>query len=344
MPTPQSPEDAAALIDRVASAAMGTQPNNQQQPPAQQQAQQPPAQQPPAAQGDTPEAQAVAAGAPKTEADAMSADPIVLEIPMADGSKRTFTPEQVSGLLDRYSSLNHRHAQLAPVLSVIDSYMKSNPNMTPAQLANTLQDLARANQHNAKFGSQVDPQGANKFSPEALKQWEEENAASLPPGYSEMLQQMQLIAQTVGQQSNVMRALMAKTAGVADAARTTTQNANQQQINAIRQTIASNLDRAQQALGLPDALANDFNIYASERGYTMEDFIDGRLLMKVMSDFKNNLNSPEMERLRQIAQRRAAAMGGMGGSAPSAQGGQSAQQQPSQLDQLVDAALAKRNP
>jgi hypothetical protein len=49
----------------------------------------------------------------------------------------------------------------------------------------------------------------------------------------------------------------------------------------------------------------------------MEDFVDPQLTIKVMTDFKNNMDSPEMERMRAIAQRRQAYTGSMG-STPSA--------------------------
>jgi len=321
---PENPEAAASMIDRVAAQAMGVAPTPTGSAPTQPTGSPAPNAQAP--KKDTPEAQVQKAMSPDTAADKMSANPVTLKVPMKDGSERDFTPEQITGLLDRYSSLNFKHSQLAPVMSVIEKYMASNPNATPAQIANQLQDLSRASQHNAQFGAQADPTNQNGFDPNALKKWEEDNAATLPPGYREMMQQFTGMAQAMQQQQQMMRMMMAQSSGVADAARQTHQNAQSQQIDATRRTIASNLDRVQQALNLPDEAAEDFNVWASERGYTMEDFIDPQLTIKVMQDFAASRATPEMERLRQIAQRRSAVMGGMGvtptqGGAPAAAAG-----------------------
>lgn len=336
----ETPEAAAAMIDRVAAQAMGV-------PPAGSAAGGPAGAQPvgpkSGLQPETNEGKVQAAMSPTTTADKMSENPISLKVPMGDGSERDFTPEQISGLLSRYSSLNFKHSQLSPIMSVIENYMQSNPNASPAQIANQLQDLGRANQHNAQFGAKVDPQGQNNFSPEALAKWEEDNAATLPPGYREMMQQMSGMMQGMTQQNQMMKQIIAQSTGVADAARQTHQNAQGQQIDATRRTIATNLDRVQQALNLPDDAANDFNIWASERGYTMEDFIDPNLTLKVMQDFAASRATPEMERLRQIAQRRSASMGGMG-MTPT-QGGAAAAQSGADpaLAGMVEHAMSKRN-
>jgi hypothetical protein len=99
-----------------------------------------------------------------------------------------------------------------------------------------------------------------------------------------------------------------------DAARAAHGDVRGQKVDAIRQSIANNLDRAQAEFQLPDDKAEDFMTFASERGFTMEDFIDPMLVRKVMGDYKANAESPEMERLRAIAQRRQAFTGTMGSS------------------------------
>ena len=58
-------------------------------------------------------------------------------------------------------------------------------------------------------------------------------------------------------------------------------------------------------------------MFAAERGFTMEDFVDPQMTIRVMQDFKNNMDSPEMERMRAIAQRRQAFTGSLG-STPAA--------------------------
>ena len=46
-------------------------------------------------------------------------------------------------------------------------------------------------------------------------------------------------------------------------------------------------------------------MFAAERGYTMEDFADPQLTIKVMTDYKNNKSSPEMARLEIMGKRQA---------------------------------------
>ena len=128
-----------------------------------------------------------------------------------------------------------------------------------------------------------------------------------------MAQMQQQLAQT----QQMLQAVLAQSNGVADAAKQGMQGAQSQQINAMRQSISNNIDKVQTALGLADDKANDFMVFAAERGFTMEDFVDPQLTIKVMTDFKNNMDSPEMERMRAIAQRRQAYTGSMG-STPSA--------------------------
>jgi hypothetical protein len=60
-----------------------------------------------------------------------------------------------------------------------------------------------------------------------------------------------------------------------------------------------------------------------------------------MSDFKNNMDSPEMERMRQIAQRRQAFTGSLG-STPAAGAAPEAAPEGDRFDQFASAAMAKR--
>jgi hypothetical protein len=329
------------MVEAIAAQQMGVEPQMQQQP----QQQQRPA--PPTA-----EEQASEAGAPTTEAEQMAADPIMYEIAFGD-QKRKLTPEQISSTFQRYSALNHRNAMLAPVHSVIEKIMTDNPNMNPQQLAEAMQAAYAANASNPQMGQQqqaqppqgMQPQGNEDISAQ-LARWEEENAVSLPPGYKEQLiggnQSMQQMQQQLMQTQQMLQMVLAQSQGVADAAKQGVGQAQGQQVNAIKQSIANNVDRAQAALRLPDDAANDFMTFATERGYTMEDFVDPQLTIKVMTDFRNNMNSPEMERLRQIAQRRQAYTGSLG-SAPSAgQAATPADAAPPEFEQLVNSAMSSR--
>ena len=80
----------------------------------------------------------------------------------------------------------------------------------------------------------------------------------------------------------------------------------------MRQLAANNLDQAQAKYQLPDDMQNQFFDFAYGRGYTMEDFLDPVLTDTIVGDFKNNLNSPEMARLQDIAKRRQAFTGSLG--------------------------------
>ena len=79
--------------------------------------------------------------------------------------------------------------------------------------------------------------------------------------------------------------------------------------DAMRQMIANNLDKGAAKVGLTDQDAEDFQVFFMERGYTQDDFIDPGLTLRVMNDFKNEAQSGEMERLRDISKRRQAFTG-----------------------------------
>jgi 4-alpha-glucanotransferase len=127
---------------------------------------------------------------------------------------------------------------------------------------------------------------------------------------------------------------------VAQAAAQQGKRVQQTAITQAKQQMAINLSKAQQAHGLPDDSAQDFMTFAAERGYTLEDFVNPELAYSVVGDFKNARNSPEMERLRAIAQKRQAFTASVG----SAPGGQQAGAAPAQtsFDSLANSVLARR--
>lgn len=290
---------------------------------------------PPQKQEATPEGQAQQSGAPKSEAAQMAEEPF-LEFDVG-GQKRRMTQSQITGMASRYTALNHKNAVLKPVTDVIENFLRSNPNMTPGQLAEQLQQLAAAQQPNVQFGRggvndpggdgvgrrgdtdgdarQMRGQRGNDPDFDAdFDRWENENASTLPPGYRDMFKNMSSMASMIQQQQAMMQQLLGQSAGHVDAARMAHQQSAQVQAGAVQQTIANNLDRAQAQLRLPTEAANDFMMFAQQRGYTVEDFADPDLTMMVMQDFANNMQSPEMDRLRQIHQRRTAYVSQGGGS------------------------------
>jgi hypothetical protein len=313
---------------------------------------------------DTPEGQAQGEGAPSTEGEKMTRDAVLYEVEFGEGDMRKLTPEQIKATFERYSALNFRNAQYKPVMDLVDQIMKANPGSTPAQVRQELENILRANQSNPTMGQQGTerapppgqqgaPQTAEEMS-EALKRWEEENAASLPPGYQEMMMGQSALPQTLAQMQQqmatmqrMMQAVLGESQGVAEAARSGMDQSQGMQVQAVRQQIANNIDRVQQALQLPDEAAQDFMIFAAERGFTMEDFVDPQLTIKVMTDFRNSMNSPEMDRLRGIAQRRQAYTGSLG-STPSAGGAAAAAAtlpgagQGTTFDRLAGGAMSQR--
>lgn len=316
---------------------------------------------------NSPSEQATQDAAPQTEAGRMAEDAVIYDIEFGEGDRRKLTPNQIKSTFERYASLNGKQARYKPIMDLVERIEAAYPDAKPEQIADQLKALITAQQHNPQMGNTKETQGGTAENPASqsgtnqadrqaaaggdieaqIKAWEEENAASLPPGYKEMLlgnQQMPQMVQQIGQQvemlQRAMQLIMAQTQGVADAARSGVEQGTQTQSNAIRQQIANNIDRVQQALQLPDDAAQDFMVFAAERGFTMEDFVDLNLTAKVMQDFKATMATPEMERLRAMAQRRQAYTGSMG-SMPGAGTAEPAAPV-GRMDELAQMVMAQR--
>lgn len=345
MAKPQDPQAAADAVARMASAAMGGQAPSPQQPAPQ--AAPTPQTDTSAPAPETDLGQAQTQASPQTEADKMALDAIMYEIPMGEGQDpRKMTPTQIKAVLDRYSSLNYTHSQLKPVIDVVNAYIQQNPNKTPQSIAQTLLDLARADQPNAQFGraaeQRQDSQAASAPADrEALAKWAEDNAVSLPPGYESMMTGMQQQQTAMQQMMTMMQRVLGQSQGMTQAAAIAQRGMQGNKAQMIQQQIGMNLDRVQQHLQLPDDAANDFMMFAGERGYTLEDFVDPQLALKVMTDFKNVLSGPEMQRIRDIATRRQAFTStGIGGTPAAAPAAAAAPETP--LDRLTQQALEKK--
>ena len=331
----QDPQMAADAINRIASNQLGV-PTQQ----AQTQQPAPPASQPQAPKAppkDSAAEQAASKGSPDTEGDKMSAEAIIYEIDFGDmdkegnKKKRELTPNQIKSTFERYSALNHKNAVYKPITDVIDQYMRANPGVSTKQIAEQLANISKAGESNPTMGNtQGDKPGVYEKDTAlksgdveaSLKKWEEDNAVTLPPGFRDMMNMsaqgnsnVGAMQQELAQVKNMLRQVVAQSAGMADAAKAGFQTGENAQISAAKQTIANNLDRVQQALGLADGDAQEFQMFAAERGYTMEDFADPQLTIKVMTDYKNNKSSPEMARLRDIMGKRQAFTGSVGQTA-----------------------------
>jgi len=332
MPQP----DMASIVNALAAKQLGPDPSA-----------------PAAPQKDTAEGQATAKGAPSTEADKMEAPAVIYEVEFGQGDTRKLTPQQIASTFQRYSAMNFKNASMKPVMDVIEQIMGDNPGIKSDELATKMAAIYKAQQSNPQMGNvnnkpQMEPgrdQAPQGGLDEMLSKWEEDNAASLPPGYKDILAnshgEISSIKQQLAQTQEMLRQVLSQSQGVADAARTGVQSARNDSINAVRQAIANNVDRAQQALQLPDQAAQDFMTFASERGYTIEDFVDPQLTLRVMSDFRNAMNSPEMERLRSIASRRQAYTGSIGQTPASPEAG-AAPAGAGRFNSMVDSALSKR--
>ncbi|NJI25798.1 hypothetical protein HBI98_01130 [Aeromonas veronii] len=301
MATPQSPEEQQAALDAMASMARGE-----------------PQQKPQASQEPTKQEKAMEQLAPKTEGEQQQQSAAVFELNVGNGQKRQLTESQILGMMDRYKNLNYQQMQSKPLLDAATQAMQ-DLGMNQDQFLGHMQELmAKAKEKNTQFGGKDEHpnkvgappnQGADPDFDSQLKAWEDQNAASLPPMYKDMLAQQRQMASGLTQMQQMMQQLIASQNGQLRAAAEVNSQAQQQGGVNLREAIANNLNRVQQQLSLPDETANDFMTFSAERGYSLEDFIDPNLAIKVATDFKNSMESGEMARLKEISQRRQAYTG-----------------------------------
>lgn len=301
--------DPAAIISRMSEPQLGPDPRAQAAAQAAAKAAEEKAEGEPTA-----EEAAVSAGAPKDEGGKMGEDAILYEI-----GGRKLTPQQISSTFDRYRDLNYKQQEYADLHKVAEIAMRSGMGKSPSDVARVMAQLL-AGQKNAQMGGQDERPNETKpaATDDELSKWEEENAAKLPPGYRELHQSLGSMGQGIGDLKNLLVQVLQQAKGASDAGARDMQQAREERGNAIKAKISNNLEALAGKLGLTDQHAGDFMVFAGERGYTLDDFIDPRLAASVMQDFKANLDSPEMERLRAIAQRRQAFTGTMG--SPASQG------------------------
>jgi hypothetical protein len=334
----------AAVINQLVDQQVGAQQQQmaaeQQQAAAQQQAMNEPAGDPsdPSIK-PTQNENAQATASPTTEGDKSAEDAFTyINVDFGEGDVRTLSNQQVRDTMKRYSDLNYKHqSEIAPhkaTLDMMNQIMreaeKAGSPITGDDVYEFMQAAAQAYLHNPQMGGQGyspdGPQGMPipKDIEAELSQWEEDNAINLPPMYRNAAAQMNSLQNENAQIKQMLQQLAQNAQGLPEMAQAQQATAQQTMVGAQRELAANNLDMVQQQLGLPDTDSNDFFTYAYERGYTIEDFVDRNLTNMVMSDFANQKASPEMARLREIAQRRQAFTGsmgsqpGMGGAQPAA--------------------------
>ncbi len=328
------------LVDALASKAMGVEP----QAPAT-----PPVTAAPSAEAqdkDTPtQAEAaVAAASPADEADAMNSPAMTYKV-----GDRELTEKQIASTMDRYKALNYQNAQYKPVMEVIKQ-LEAKYQTSPDQLAKAILEIAEsphvAQASAASVGATPDntqPQAVDKE--DVFRQWEEENSASLPPGYKDINGTMQSLAAMNAETQQMLRAVLAHSDGAVKAAAQANQKTQEQNSINMQRQLANNLDRVQQHFAMSDDQAQDFVNFAEDRGYTMEDFIDGQLLVNVVRDFKNMGTEPELAQLRAQRERRQAFSGSIGSSpgSDSAAGRAAEPEGSTDLDRLAQQIMSQRN-
>lgn len=306
------------------------------------------------------------AAAPQTEGDKVSepaAEPVsneelsaLYKIKIGD-TERELTDKQIAGTFERYRDLNFKHSQMKPVIDTVGQLMERT-GIDAQTMNNEIIAALKAKQHNPQMGEQTNApnttqQGEKGEAPndllsgDMLAQYEEQNAVQLPPGYRDLVASRDQTSQQLAQMQQMMQQLLAQSQGVANAARQAGQQQSIDRAQLMQQRIGQNIDQAaQRHLGTTDQSAsNDFLAFIYERGYTTDDFVDAALADRAMADFANLRNQPEMERLRQAAQRRQAfsfngTMGNTAGQGAAEAAAPSDPQTP--FEQMADAAMTKR--
>ncbi|MGL4915726.1 MAG: hypothetical protein ACRC5D_05675, partial [Aeromonas allosaccharophila] len=200
MPTPQSPEEQQAALDAMANMARGGQP------------------QPQASKEPTAQEQAMSKLAPKTEGEQQQEPAAVFELNVGNGQKRQLTETQILGMMDRYKNLNYQQMQSKPLLDAASQAMQ-DLGMNQDQFLGHIQALIqKAKEKNTTFGGQDEHpnkvgnppnKGADLDFDAQLKAWEDQNAASLPPMYKDMLAQQRQMATGMTQMQQMMQQLIA---------------------------------------------------------------------------------------------------------------------------------------
>ena len=294
------PQEAQAnLIDQIASNRMGVEP--QQQAPAKEEEPK-----------ETAEEKAVEEGSPDTEGDKMDMDAILYEIDFGDGDMRKLNPNQIRETFNRYRELNFKNAQNANLNKVVEAAIKNGFAKNPDDAARQILNMMKAAQSNPQMGDEdgkTNVQASQEQVRDALSQWEEDNAVALPPGFRETQEQMANMATNMNKLQAMLGQVLQQGQNAADQGAQQAVEAQAMKGDAMRQMIANNLDKGAAKVGLTDQDAEDFQVFFMERGYTQDDFIDPGLTLRVMNDFKNEAQSGEMERLRDISKRRQAFTG-----------------------------------
>lgn len=329
-------------VDELASRAMGLEPQNPAIPP---ETAAPSAKAQDKDSPTTAEEKAIEQSSPVTEGDKMGADPVTFKI-----GERELTEKQIASTMDRYKALNYQNAQMKPVMEVIKQ-LQAKYQTTPDQLAKAIMEIAESPNISQASAAMAGAHEGNIDVPDAdavadrYRRWEEENSATLPPGFEEIGPTMQRLANMNMETQNMLRAVLAHSDGAVQAAAQANQESKQREANNMQRAIANNLDRAQQVFQMTDEDAMAFKDFAEDRGYTMEDFLDPDLLVNVVRDFRNMGTEPELAQLRAQRERRQAYSGSIGSGAATESAATASAEPEGQTDlnRLAEQILSQRN-
>ena len=286
-----------------------------------------------------------------------------IELDDEGGAKRQLTKKQIKSTLDRYRDLNYKWQDMKPVADIVSTLLgeaeKKGIKGTSKDVADLIKASITAYLSNPTLGHQKDGVQSKETGPakgemsppgddnweETLSSWEKENAVALPPGYKDSMKSSKELNSKVDRLMNLVQTAM-QSANMGQqaisGAQSVAQQAAQTQMSATQTSIKNNLTQAAMAAQVDPSAQQDFLVFAMQRGYTPEDFIDPELASVVMQDYKANKDAPEINRLRSIAQRRQAFTGMVEG----APGGAAAAPAPGgdpMLQSLIGKAMQSRN-
>lgn len=350
----------ASLIDQMAAQQMGVAPQVDPAAAAQQQPAQPQTQEQP-----TPQEQATANVAPNTEAQAAAADAFEF---FDAGNGKVYTPEQLRGIASRYSDLNYRHqTEVAPIQKSVGFLNQlraqaaaDGQTLDDDQMSEILEAALTAYVSNPTLGGQSPKTNANPNRADvpidnqagtvtdmeaALAQWEQQNAVSLPPMYKDAIAKTGSLEEQIQQLTQMVQGLTQAGAQTAQQAQGQLQQAQQAQSEVGKQQVINNLQRIQNEFQFPDTAEQDFMAFVQGRGYDVWELMDYELAKTLAGDFKNNQQAPELERFRNIAQKRQAFTGNLTPS-PGATGNSApppADPDMETIDGMTDTIMKQRN-
>lgn len=332
-------------INRIASNQLGPAP---QQPEVQQAAVDAAA--PPPA--ETPTEMAMTDAAPQTEADNANQEPFtMIKLKVGEGEKE-YTKSQLEGMASRYPDVNYKYAQAKPLISVAEQLAQTTGKpMTDVMtdmlglmkngLSKNTQMGGDGNQ-SARPGQDTPPGQTDMGTDDPFASWEAENDVALPPGYREQAKNIASIQSTLQQLGPLLTNVMQKAQGTAQTAVDNNQRAAMQRNEALERTVQNNLVQAGQRFNLSAEDDEPFQTFFAERGHTMAEFVDEKVLNDIMADYANLKNQPEFERLKEINQRRQAYQGTVAATPSGGEGSMPDANADNTLNRLADKAFSRQ--